>query len=393
MRLQPPSLRARTEQNRDLGYGSLSMAFPERRTVDILLTTALVTSVGVGLYCARRVILIFVFSILFTYLLDPVVKFLQRHSLFFRNLRGPAVDEVYLALVLLIALTGYWFAPRLSRNTAKVMDEVPAFVNGLTTGDIASDLRGEYGWNEAQELNFRAFLARHKQDIQNLVPTVDHYLSNAAQIFGCLLLIPILAIFFLRDGHRIVDVLIRLLFHPDQRPKIHALAVQLHLMLTQYVRAQVLLCVLSFGFYSATMLLLRFPHAIALGILGGLLEFIPVVGWTSAFAAVVGVGILNHSHWVWMAALLLIWRVIQDYFATPRIMGSHLKIHPLAAIFAVLVGAEIGGIVGIYLAVPMMASVCIIWRSVVEERTVRGYVSDREAAASTSSNLVGTAIL
>ena len=57
-----------------------------------------------------------------------------------------------------------------------------------------------------------------------------------------------------------------------------------------------------------------------------------------------------------------------------------------------LVGAEIGGIVGIYLAVPMMASVCIIWRSVVEERTVRGYVPDREAAASASSNLVEPAI-
>lgn len=356
------------------------MPFPERRTVDILLTTALLTSVGIGLYCARRVILIFVFAILFTYLLDPVVKFLQRHSLFFRNLRGPAVVEVYLAFVLLIALAGYWFASSLSRNTARVMDEVPALLNSLSTGDIASDLRGEYGWSEAQELHFRAFLARHKQDIQNLVPTVDHYLSNAAQIFGCLLLIPILAIFFLRDGHRIVDLLIRLLFHPDQRPKIHALAGQLHRMLTQYIRAQVLLCVLSFGFYSAAMLVLRFPHAIALGILGGLLEFIPVVGWTSTFAAVVGIGILNHTHWVWMAASLAIWRVIQDYFATPRIMGSHLKIHPLAAILAVLVGAEIGGIVGIYLAVPMVASICVIWRSVV---------SDREASASTSSHLWG----
>ena len=87
--------------------------------VDILLTTALLTSVGVGLYYARQVILIFVFSILFTCLLDPVVKFLQRHSLFFRDLRVPAVVEVYLTLVLLIALAEYWFAPRLSRNTAR----------------------------------------------------------------------------------------------------------------------------------------------------------------------------------------------------------------------------------------------------------------------------------
>ena len=368
------------------------MAFPERHTVDILLTTALLTAVAVGVYCARRVILIFVFAILFSYLLDPVVKFLQRHSLFFRNLRGPAVVEVYLACVLLIALAGYTFAPSLARSTARVLDEAPAFLNSLSTGDIAIDLRGKYGWSEAQELRFRAFLARHKQDIQSLVPTVDRYLSNATQIFGCLLLIPILAIFFLRDGHRIVDVLIRLLIHTDRRPKIHALVGQLHLMLTQYIRAQLLLCVLSFVFYSAAMLVLRFPHAMVLGILGGLLEFIPVVGWTSTFAAVVGVGIVNHSHWVWMAALLGIWRVIQDYAATPRIMGSHLKIHPLAAIFAVLVGAEIGGIVGIYLAVPMMASFWMIWRSVAEERAKRGCVSDREAAASTSSNLVETAI-
>jgi predicted PurR-regulated permease PerM len=58
----------------------------------------------------------------------------------------------------------------------------------------------------------------------------------------------------------------------------------------------------------------------------------------------------------------------------------------------VLVGAEIGGIVGIYLAVPMMASFGIIWRSVAEERTKRLSVSDQEAAASTSSNLGETAI-
>src|SRR5207302_8815003 len=115
---------------------------------------------------------------------------------------------------------------------------------------------------------FMTYLARNKQYINCLVPTVDCYLSNAAQIFGHLLLIPILAIFFLRDGPRIVDVLIRLLFPADRHPKIHALVTELHLMLTQYIRVQLLLCLLSFVFYSAAMLVLRFPHAIVFGILG-----------------------------------------------------------------------------------------------------------------------------
>jgi predicted PurR-regulated permease PerM len=62
------------------------------------------------------IILIFVLAILFTYLIDPLMKFLQRHSLFFRNLRGPAVVEVYLAFVILIALAGYSFAPNPSEK-------------------------------------------------------------------------------------------------------------------------------------------------------------------------------------------------------------------------------------------------------------------------------------
>src|SRR5713101_1880802 len=343
-------------------YGQQPMAFPERRTADVLLTILFFAVVCAAVYSARRILLIFVLAVFFAYLIDPVVKFLQRHSLFFRNLRGPAVVEVYLAFVVLIALLGYVFAPGLARNTVKLVDEVPVLLDGLSTGDIATELGGKYGWSEEQEFRFRAFLARHRVDIQGLVRGIDRYLSNAAQVLGWLLLIPVLAIFFLRDGDHIADVLIQVFFPADRRPGIRALANELHIMLTRYIRAQALLCGLSFVFYAAAILLLRFPHAIALAMLGGLLEFIPAVGWMSTFAAIISVGVVNHSHWIWMAALLGIWRVIQDYFASPRIMGRHLEIHPLAAIFAVLVGGEIGGIVGIYLAVPLMASMGVIWR-------------------------------
>ncbi len=347
------------------------MAFPQRGTLDILLTILFFGVVCAAIYSARRIILIFIFAIFFAYLIDPVVKFLQRHSLFFRNLRGRAVVEVYIAFVILIALLGYTFAPSLAKSTMKLVDEAPVVLSSLSTGDIATELRGKYGWSQEQEFRFRAFLARHKDTIERLVPAVDRYISNAAQLFGVLLLIPILAIFFLRDGDRIADALIQLFFSSQRRPRVRAIADELHVMLRSYIRAQVLLCILSFLFYSASVLLLRFPHAVALGVLGGLLEFVPVVGWTSTFAVIVGVGIVNQAHWLWMAALLGIWRVIQDYFVSPRIMGRQLKIHPLAAIFAVLVGAEIGGIIGIYLAVPLMASMRVIWRVEKSQTTQR----------------------
>src|SRR5882724_10090229 len=114
------------------------MGFPDRRTVNILLTIALF-AVGFALiYSARRILLIFFFSILFAYLLDPAVKWLQRHSLFFKNLRRPAVVEVYIAFLVLIALVAHEIAPGLLWKTGNLFDEVPALLDGASTGEIAT---------------------------------------------------------------------------------------------------------------------------------------------------------------------------------------------------------------------------------------------------------------
>src|SRR5262245_55594269 len=141
------------------------MAFPDRRTANILLTIALF-AIGFWLiYTARRILLIFFFSILFAYLLDPLVKWLQCHALFFKNLRGPAVVEVYLAFLVLIALVAHEVAPGLLGQTGQLFDEVPVLLDSVSTGEIASQIGAQYGWSETQELRLRAFLAWHRNDI------------------------------------------------------------------------------------------------------------------------------------------------------------------------------------------------------------------------------------
>jgi len=343
-------------------YGESTMGFPDHRTLNVVLTTLLVAIVCILVYSAWGIILLFVFAIFFAYLINPIVKFLERHSLFVRNLRGPAVLEVYLAILVFIVIVGYGFAPGLARSTVKLFDDVPALLDGLSSGEIATDLGGKYGWTDRQEMRLKSFLLRHKDDVQDVVKLADRYISHAAEVFGYLLLIPVLAIFFLRDGDHIADAFTRIVFPEDSRETVRAVTAELHNMLTEYIRAQAILCGLSFAFYSTVMLILSFPHAVALAALGGVLEFIPAAGWMTTAALIIGVGVVNHSHWVFMILLLVIWRVTQDYFTYPRIMGRQLEIHPLAAIFAVLVGAEIGGIVGIYLAVPLTAAFLVVWR-------------------------------
>jgi predicted PurR-regulated permease PerM len=347
------------------------MGFPDRRTANILLTIALFAIGFALIYSARRILLIFFFSILFAYLLDPLVKWLQRHSLFFKSLRGPAVVEVYLAFLVLIALVAHEVAPGLLWQTGQLFDEVPTLLDSVATGEIVTQIGDQYGWSEAQELRLKAFLAWHREDIQNFIRSGELFTSSAALAVAWLVLIPLFAIFFLRDGDHIANAIIRLASVGGNYEAVRAIADEMNLTLKAYVRAKVILGALSLLFYSTAMLLLNFPHAIALGLLGGLLEFIPVAGWMISAAAIISVGALAHSHWMWIAVLLGIWRMVQDYYLSPRVMGHQLEIHPLLAIFAVMIGWEIGGLVGIYLLVPLIAAIRAIWHRYVPPNSER----------------------
>ena len=147
--------------------------------------------------------------------------------------------EVYVSIVILLVVMGSSFAPGAARNAVKLIDQTPLVLDRLSTRDIASDLRSKYGWSDEQEFRLRFFLAKHKQQIQHLILAVDRYLSNTALLLGWLLLVPILAIFFLRDGDHIANVLVDLLFPRERRATMRATAHELHLMLTRYIRAQV----------------------------------------------------------------------------------------------------------------------------------------------------------
>ena len=151
---------------------------------------------------------------------------------------------------------------------------------------------------------------------------------------------------------------------------------QVDAMLAKYVRAQLALAGLSFIFYSLSMLFLGFPYAIALGALGGVLEFLPAVGWIASAAAILTIGFATHAHWIWMAGLLLLWRLVQDYVNSPRIMGDTLALQPLTVLFALMVGGQLGGIAGLYLSVPTVAVLRIVWLGCFSAGSSSATISD-----------------
>ena len=108
---------------------------------------------------------------------------------------------------------------------------------------------------------------------------------------------------------------------------------------------------------------MRVPYALVLGTIGGVLEFIPVVGPLAGALIIVSVALLmSYKHWLILIIFLGIWRLLQDYVSSPRIMGESMELHPLAAIFGVMAGGEVAGILGVYLSIPVMASLRIVFR-------------------------------
>ena len=100
-----------------------------------------------------------------------------------------------------------------------------------------------------------------------------------------------------------------------------------------------------------------------LGPIAGIFEFVPVVGPAIAAVSVFLIAVLTgYPHLIWVFLFLGAWRLIQDYLNAPKIMGKSLEISPLAQIFGVLAGAEIGGVVGALISVPVIAILRILWR-------------------------------
>jgi len=340
-------------------------------TVTIFIVAAAI------LYVARGAFLILFLSLLFAYLLEPAVTWIQHHSRLGQKNRTWAIAQVYLVGTLVLGGLGYEFGPHVVAQIKNLNAAVPGILDGLSSGRAPAGLGGSHGLSAAQQQWIKDQLARNHDFIARAFERSAASAAYVAESAIWLFVIPILAIFILRDGRQMVDSIVESVGPRADRAQANRIFGQIETMLAKFIRAQLALAALSFVFYSVSMLLLGFPYAVALGVLGGALEFLPAVGWIASAAAILTIGFLTHSHWIWMAGLIVVWRLVQDYVNSPFIMGDSLKLQPLTVVFALMVGGQVGGIAGIYLSVPAVAVLRIVWLECRTARTPASSYPDR----------------
>jgi predicted PurR-regulated permease PerM len=324
------------------------------------LVTVLLFALVLGfLYVARATLIAFLFAIFFAYLVSPLVNRLEG------VLRGrvQAIAVIYSLLIVLVVLFFVVVGPKVTREGAKLGQSLPALLTQLSSGQIAQQLGSEHGWNTKTTELAQSFLVSHSDDITQLAQRVGLRVADVAKQAWLFFVVPLLSIFFLKDGRNFSDFLLSAIQSRPQREFLENVLNDLNQMLAHFIRAQLTLAALTLVMYSAVLGILRVPYALVLGTMGGVLEFVPVVGPLAAALVIMGVALLmSYKHWLILVIFLGIWRLLQDYVSSPRIMGESMELHPLAAIFGVMAGGEVAGILGVYLSIPVMASLRIVFR-------------------------------
>lgn len=335
------------------------MSIFDARTARVLATVLLYGLALAFIYLAWRSLVTFLFAILFAYLLEPVVAGL--HSRLGLS-RARAVAALYLVVAMGLALFLFFLGPRIVQQAAHLSDLAPSVAAGVTSGRIAQDVGNKRGWSYDTQHRLQQFLVDHRSAIARWEQTLLGEIANVAANIGWVALIPVLAIFFLLSGDRFNRALLELLERRRQRIFVAGLLHDVHNVLANYIRAQIVLAALALVVYLVGFEALRLPYAIALGVAAGVLEFIPVIGpLVGALLVLATTFVLDYPH-LWLVLVFLgVWRLVQDYVNSPRIMGGQVQLDPLAVLFGVFAGAEVAGVIGVYLSIPVIATLRVVW--------------------------------
>src|SRR5580765_834947 len=343
----------------------------------VLQILLIIAGIALGLWALHQlssIVLVLILAASFAYVIAPLVELAQRPIRLAgrrrRLSRGAAIALVYVLMAGSVSGAVALLLPSATEQVNEVIVRAPAYAQSILTW--------EHGWSryygrlrippELRQSIDQSVLAASQGAAESLRGSVLA-LVGALSYVPWLLLIPILAFFLLKDAASLRRTIVTALPHHGQL-RGHRLFEELNATLAAYIRAQLLACVLVGTLSGVGFALLGIPYPVLLGVLAGVLEFIPLVGplVLATVAAVVGA---LHAPMLalWAVGFLGVLRLVEDYLIYPRLIRRGIHLHPLAVILAVLAGAELDGVAGMFLSVPTVALATVVYRHWLEWRS------------------------
>jgi predicted PurR-regulated permease PerM len=342
----------------------------DQRAARSTWTAAVVLLLLYLVFLARTTLFVFTLAMLFAYLLAPLVNLLDR--IFpARRTRTAALAAAFVIVVAIVGGLGFQIGSRVVGEATSLARRFP---------DMAASWQQPLPSDNSVKAQIvarvRAEAAERSRGLISELPQFGLQMLGVASNAIYVVIIPVLAFLFLKDAPAVRGHMLDLLDEGPRRTLLGDVLSDVNLLLAHYMRALLLLSVVAFAVYAVFFSVMRIPYAVLLAAAAGLLEFIPMLGPITSIALILIVAaVAGVSLWP-VIAFVVIFRMVQDYVISPRLMGRGVELHPLLVLFGVFAGAEIAGIAGTFLSVPVLALVRILYLHVRKAR-----LSARQAAA------------
>lgn len=357
---------------------------PPDRTVALNLGAAatflalVVVAIVFDWVAAKGVIVVGFLSVALAYLVLPVVKILRRAAPArlggWRPSRVLAITIIYAgAATVLLPIWAIW-GDKIVSQVPDVAREVPRHVSRFVSQVRATERWDEqFAFEEETRSLLRATTRRVSERIQGEVAEVGAEVVRARLVVPWLAWVPVIAFLLVAQWPTFQRSAARAVPTPHLRWRTDQLLHQVNEVLSAYTRAQALSALIVGLICGIGFVLMKLPNAAMLGIVAGLLEVIPIAGPLAV--AISATSVASPAQVLIVLAFLGTLRVLQDYLIYPRLIRRAMHLHPVAVVLAIWVGAMVGGVVGVCLAVPTVGVLQVALRHWREYRDIERLVN------------------
>jgi len=310
----------------------------------------------------------FLLAAILAYICNPVVDRLEQRKL----PRILAVVVVMLALLGIFVLLILLLLPLLREEARALMTRLPDLLDLYNT-QIAPWIKQNFGFQLKLRLDpasVKRLMSENADSLQSIAQSLLESLKiGGAALMGLLanlLLAPVVMFYLLLDWHDFMARAQGLIPRPWQA-KVQTMVRDVDAVLSEFLRGQLSVMLALAAFYSLGLWLGGLAFALPVGILTGLLIFIPYLGYAIGFALALTAALLQFEGWPPVVGTLIVFGIgqaLESVYLTPRMVGERIGLHPLAVIFALLAFAQLFGFFGVLLALPASAALLVGLREV-----------------------------
>jgi predicted PurR-regulated permease PerM len=316
------------------------------------------------LYFLSPILAPFLFAAILAYISNPLVSWLARHRVP-RTLGAVAVMLLLVGLLVVLLLI---LLPLLIKEVRLLSERLPGFLTRLN-GDLGPWIKARFGL----ELQFDlAGLTRLFHENLQGADGLGMKLFESLRIGGLavlgfvvnLLLVPVVLFYLLRDWNALL-VQLETLLPRRWHPQLTGIAREIDAVLAEFLRGQIAVMVLMSVIYVCGLWLAGLEFALPIGIITGMLVFVPYVGMLTGLALATVVALMQFPS---IGGIVPVWIVfaigqtLEGTLVTPLLVGKRIGLHPVAVIFALLAFGQIFGFFGVLLALPASAALLVALR-------------------------------